>query len=1142
MAQEIERARALLSALIRDKVLAADEATKSYEAWVSSGDESPFSRFVVDLFPNRGEAVRAVLRADAVRGLPTPQAFTFERFEDLLVGQLGIEAGLLSPRLLQTVRAVQDKKVTEGKLRRLDDLLVRAKFEPKMVETLYSHLRERVLICKGCLSRFPRQELGAFAIECPRCDYNMLADALEPSDVKLLPEDQRAALMASSEAVLETVSIQDRLQRRSDRARDTKNPAAILVGLVAVLAVIGGVLVILLGRDKKVVVPITKTKKSPRKTEGPEGKTGEDPDETDGGPKEGMTITEVRGKDLELYKQGQFSELLALWSQVKPQADEDKAQVARDRDGRVKRLEFLVECATQTRALAAKIQDGEARAQEEELARLLAPNEIPRNIPPFLEAYELLAAKRQQRTKAQETRAQERLNAAHSRVTSDSWARRLQRAQERSLRGVEVAGVKTEVSVLALNDRGFTLKTPDGKEYELTWDDEPQLGLAILQASVDPEVASDQIELARAALLAREPVTARQALERAGASLPVDELIAQAPWSALALPAGKDAYRISYPTSWIPSDLVPGPGSKLSVAGDALVLAGTPCVLETAPLPLLSPNRKASEFVPAFAASAEFEEAVPGLHFGVKVVARGGTSKIYSVRWGGGEWRLELGRNLLQRGSLPPSGGRKVRISFDGTELSLLFDGLPVATKATSARLNELSLVLGASEDLKIRSLSIEGPLDPDRLGRGEAAYQERVAREIDALPLAGKGGPFAFPTLSGEDPQAMALASAAVLEGIAQAKEKILAEDYEGAQGLLAQLSRAEGAKFAPTWYYLAFVELLRGETALALRAAGEALSVDPSLIEARGLRALALARGLRLDAAEREAAAAVEVRPDLGTAYLARARIQIAKADLKEAAQKSILGDSVRLAQALSPGDPLVTRDARALIDLERLFRQAKVRVSGDYQHVLSRGSEEDALRLSKLLDKAGDVIEKQMRGVPEGPRLVVLVVPTDYGRLTKDSGTPAYYAHDLGVLLLPSIPAEETREMVLAVASAHVAHRVGPAPAWLEFGLQEHFASKVLKERNQATLRLLKDNRQAPQSDWEELLAAPRSLLQGNKLGLARAWALVDLLGSRVRIDLSKDIAAGQAVPAVPQEVQVEKLAKEYLRWVKSQRLQK
>jgi tetratricopeptide (TPR) repeat protein len=1143
MAQEIERARALLSALIRDKVLAADEATKSYEAWVSCGDESPFSRFVVDLFPQRGEALRAVLRLESVHGLPNPQAFTLERFEDLLVGQLGIEAGLLSPKLLQTVRAVQDKKVVEGKIRRLDDLLPRAGFDPKMVAMLYQHLRERVLICKGCLGRFPRQEMGAFAIECPRCDYNMLADALEPSGVTLLPEDQREALMASSEAVLETVSVQDRLQRRADRGKKS-NPTAVLVVLFGLVGVIGVVIVVLLGRKKKppVVVNKTKTRKT-RKTEKTKTKTKTTPD----GPKDGLTITEVRGQDLDLYKRGEFEELVELWKQVKPQPGEDVGQVERDRDARVERLEFLGRVASEARGHLGKL--GTSDQAEEDLARLLGPTAVPRNVPPFDGAHERLQALRDQRTKVLERGARERYDDARERVSSDSWARRLDRVKGKSLRGIPFHGQATSLVVTDLNADGFTVKTSDGKTHDIEWSAEPLLSLALTKAAADTGVAADQIELARRALLARDLATAKRALERIGASsVSAEGLIQKAPWSAVVVPSPKEGlFQVRYPTSFAPADFKAAEGSAVRAEAGAIVLDGTPCRLETRPLPCRSPARKSrkspEDYVPPISVSAEFEEAVPGLTFGITVVARGGTSKTYSVTWGGGEWRLELGRNLLQRGSLPPSGGRKVRLTFDGRELSLIFDGLPVTTKTTTARINEVGLLIAASETVRIRKVSLEAPLDPSRVAKAEADYFERVGREIDAVPVTGgSAAPFKFPVLTGEDPQAVATTTGKVVAAIEAAKAQILAGKVEEARDQLSALSKGEGKSFAPTWYYLAYVDLLRHESALALRAAGEALSLDPRLVEARGLRALALARGLRLDAAEVEASAVLEVRPDQGSARLAQARIALAKADLKEQPEGSLLDDRVRMAQALGAGDPLVVEDSRYLITLDRLYRQARVRKEDEFQVVLSRGSAEDVGRLSTLLGKIGTTLERQIRSLPDGPLIRVLIVPNDYGRLTKESGSQAYFSHELGVLLFPSVPKEETREIVSSVVAAHLAHRVGPAPAWLELGMRELYTAKIRRKRNQSTLRLLKDNRQAPETDWLDLLEGSRSVLLRQKLAWARAWALVEFAGRRVQIDLSKDVAAGEAIPVVPKDLQLESLPKDYLRWVKTQRLKK
>ena len=246
--------------------------------------------------------------------------------------------------------------------------------------------------------------------------------------------------------------------------------------------------------------------------------------------------------------------------------------------------------------------------------------------------------------------------------------------------------------------------------------------------------------------------------------------------------------------------------------------------------------------------------------------------------------------------------------------------------------------------------------------------------------------------------------------------------------------------------------------------------------------------------------------------------------------------------MAQALGAGDPLVVQDSRYLITLDRIYRQARVRKEDEFHIVLSRGSADDVARLSALLNKVGTTLERQIRSLPEGPQVRVLIVPNDYGRLTNESGSQAYFSPELGVLLFPSVPKEETREIVSSLVAAHLAHRVGPAPAWLELGMREHYTAKIRKKRSQSTLRLLKDNRTAPESDWLELLDGPRSVLLRQKLAWARSWALVEFAGRRVQIDLAKDVAAGEAIPVVPKDLQLESLPKDYLRWVKTQRLKK
>ena len=122
MATEIDRARSLLAILSSQGLLTGKRADLAYETWAARHEE-PFSRFLIDQRLLPAKKVRHVLRMEALEGLPDPKRFPFERYQDLLLGRLGVEAELLSSKLLHTVRAVQDKKAAEGKLRRLADLL-----------------------------------------------------------------------------------------------------------------------------------------------------------------------------------------------------------------------------------------------------------------------------------------------------------------------------------------------------------------------------------------------------------------------------------------------------------------------------------------------------------------------------------------------------------------------------------------------------------------------------------------------------------------------------------------------------------------------------------------------------------------------------------------------------------------------------------------------------------------------------------------------------------------------------------------------------------------------------------------------------------------------------------------------------------
>ncbi|MGE0706507.1 MAG: hypothetical protein AB7N76_17635 [Planctomycetota bacterium] len=1141
MGVEIERARGLLSTLIRDKVMAAEEATKAYEAWVASGDEAPFCRFVIALFPERGEAIRHVLRQDAVRGMPRPEVYTYERFEDLLVGQLGIEAGMLSPKLLQTVRAVQDKKATENKLRRLEDLLPRAGVDAKMLGMLYNHLRERVLICKGCLGRFPRKEMGALAIECPRCDYNMLADALEPSDVKELPEEQRMALMASSEAVLETVSVADRQRTRTDRggSRD-KAATGVIFALTAVLGVIVLVIGVLVMRPGGGGAKVKTSKKTRvvKTDDGPTKTEDEDPE-----PKDGLSLAEVRAQDLDLYKRGEFKQLLELWEKVKPQSGESKDDVAAARDARTKRLGELIEMAKQVSDLALKLDDP---AQEQALARLLGRQEVPVNVPPFEAAKAGLDKLRQTRRDQVTEAARARYEAVRAKASADAWARRRKDiAHAPALMGVALDGRRVDgVRVLDLDAEGFEVQTPTGAARRFTWDDEPELSLRVMQAGADAGQVSDQLEVLRRALIARNPKVAAEAMAKVPGSLSAATLISRAPTSVVPAPLGGDLYRVNYPMGWKPGDLEPDRGSQLESDGLRLTLSGNPCRVQSRPIPAIAPdpkNRESALFV-----EVELEDAAPGLSFALRLLGKG-TEKSYVARWGNGQWSLDLslgtatGRNTLKTGTLR-SAGRTARLSYDGREVTLVLDGFPVFTKGTTARVTDVGFALGASEALKIRALRIEGTLDPAQLASAEQRFRERVHQEVDALAVSGGGaqGDFSFPELSAEDPQALAVLDPGPIEKLTALKKQLLAGEVDAAAAAAESLVR-EVPTYAAAQYYRAYVALLREDPCRALIALDRALDRDPGFIEARALRALALAKSLRIEAADADLDRALRARPDLAVLHLARARLALLKADLSLKPEGPIAGEAIRVAQGLGGADPLAVREGRALVTLEGLARSLNTRKLGEGHLVLSRGAVEQAEAVVLFLDHTVVKPFKAELGakLPRGGTVRVALLPDRYGQIVGDKRAVAYVP-GLDLIVMAEAIQEPTDDLLRALAEAHLAHRMGPAPAWLNEGMAEYLVRRLnRKYKNEAKLKLLDDNLRMTPDEWRALLTAERADLAKERLLRAQSWALVEgVLSTGQRMTIAKK--ASDAVPLTldAQGLDLSKLEEPYRNWVRRQ----
>jgi tetratricopeptide (TPR) repeat protein len=1132
MAQEIDRARGLLSALIRDKVMAADEATKAYEAWVASGDEAPFCRFVVELFPQRGEGVREVLRAEVVRGMPRPGFHTYERFEDLLVGQLGIEAGMLSPKLLQTVRAVQDKKLAEGKLRRLEELLPRAGFDDKMVRMLYQHLRERVLLCKGCLGRFPRKEMGSFAVECPRCDYNMLADALEPSDVKMLPEEQRMALMASSEAVLETVSIADRQRTRRDRG-SPQSAKGLVFGLVGVLGVIVVVIGVLLMREsandkRKTVKRRTKTKKT-YKTE-----------KTDDTPKTGLTLTEVREQDQALYTAGKFEELIELWKKVEVQSGQAPEEIEVAREGRLRRLSQVSTLAKQVLALEGQVSD---MAKEQELARLLGSQDVPVNVPPFNRVAKVMGQLLAARNKKVQAAAQDRFDKARVSATKDVWLR-LRKAgrASRALMGVTLDGqLVNGLKLLDLDSEGFEIQTPTGTARRFQWDDEPDLSLRVIQAAASEE-ATDQAEVLRRALIARNPLVASEALGRVPGSISLTTLLSKAPTSVVPTKLGEGLYRVNYPTRWRPSDMEPGRGSRLTSEGGVLILTGKPCRMQSRAVPALAPDRKVKTSL--VFAEIQLKEAVPGLFFGLRLVSKG-AEKSYVARWGGGQWSLELslgsgrGGNKLRSGQLR-SAGREARITYDGREVTLVLDGFPVFTKSTTARMDGAGFVLGASQKVEISSVRVEGTLEPSRLAGLERRFRDRINRNVDTLSvqIASGGEKFGFPALSVEDPQILAALDPARIEELSGIKKQVVGGQLKDAADALDALLE-KTPRYAAAQYVRAYVALQRGMLSRALLAVNVALDVDAGFAEARALRGLVLAKAARFEDAEADLERALRVRPDLALGYVAKARLALARADLSEAPSGPLAAEDLRLAQGLGRGDPIVARETRALIALERLARQLNTRFEGEGHLLLSRGELAPIEGLAQFYDHTLlRVLKTDLRLPKNGGSVRVALVPEQYSRLTQGAEAKATYLPLLNLVVLAEPIQEPTPALLRALVRGHLALRMGAAPPWLTIGTTEQLIRRVNRKfKDKVLIKALTQSLRVKPEEWTRTLTTNTAGLLSDDLLRARTWALVEgVLNNGQRKKGREAASEGRPVTAEVMGLDVSKIDTKFKNFVR------
>lgn len=1083
---EIERARALLAALTRDGVVPADRATASYEAWVASETEAPFARHLIRERPQDAERIRYLLRSLTVQGLPHPDKFTAERFEDLLMGQLGIEAGLLSAKLLQTVRAVQDKKVEEGKLRRLEELLPRAGFDEKALRLLRNHLSERVLICKGCLSRFPRREKSALRLECPRCALELVVPACEASqsdvrDLNLSAEQQmQLEKSVSSEAsgVFETLTIAARERGRGAPPADASK--AILPLVVVLGAVLFGVFLVSNRQPQPPPPPLRPTSTDDGATEGP------DP------ARDAPTLAEARILDRRLSPAGKWPEILDAWRAAEPGPDEPAAEGKAEKARRVAELEKLVALSDVARGL---LDQSRARpddaALEAALARTL--DGAPTGSPPFDEVAAELERRRGRHANARRAEAQKRLDAARAQAGSsggDAWSARLAQARRGApLMGVEVGGRVVDGLVIeGLDARGFAVRLPDGGGRTLSWTDDPPLGLAIMRRAVDKGQAApeDQLELLRRALCARDAAAASTAATALGlSSIDLDPaaLVARAPLSAPCVALEGGGHRLRWPTRWAGHDLTAGRPIEVRPGGGLLVQGDKPQV--STPQVDVAPVDGAR-----VSATVRLGEAARAL---LAVDLGGGRSRrSYVVRWDEAGWTLEVdlgaGSNVLKRGT---GGGasRVARLEVAQNEVALFLDGVERARAPTSAKFERVGVRVGAAAGpLVIDELALEGSIDPAWARRTEEGWAATVDAQVEALGrrLTRKGAK--LPAVQ-DEPRAEP-AQKAKLDGARASFEAGRAE--EAAAALVALEAEAPGLHAARL--ARGGLALLADDPATAIRAL--APSVD-ALPEAEALLALALARAGRGVEANERAGRALERSPDLVHAHLARARLAWHDRDPVQPAPAESIEQGLRLAEALAPEDAVVRAEAATLRRGLRLDASLPWRlVVGPYV-LLGAGAdiEVPAREMGKALEGLALRYEQETRStLPQRrPQAVALVE----AQLLEGWGARGDALWEPGLeLLAVRTTAGLGWDVAVAAAEAFVFRCHGAPPAWLEVGLAAWLAAPAAGEVPPGALEALERAPAWGPAKWRELFDAERAVVRQSPLMRARAFGLVAL----------------------------------------------
>lgn len=1095
MGQEIERARVLLAAVTREGGVAPAEANAAYERWVADAGDAPFARFLIRSRPGDAEKVRQVLRLQAVQGLPRPELHTVERFEDLILGQLGIEAGLLSPKLLQTVRMVQDKKLEEGKLRRLDELLPRAGFDEKALRLLRHHLSERVLLCKGCLGRYPRRDKGPMAVECPRCAHVINAAACMPSDIHMqLSDSQAEALEKSTESeasgVFETLTVEARERVtpvvRRPRGGQGNAPRALAFLALAALLVLGGVIVV--------------SQRAPRpKPPPPRPATTSGPPTANTEPvrPHGTSVEEARELDKRLAAAGKWSDLLAVWKGVEAPDAATKGQ----RDQRVTQLEGIVTLAGEATALIAesKAQPDANDPLEARLSAVLA--RVPSRAPPFGDLQDELERRLEARRVAARAAARKRVDdaVASARPAGNTWAARLERVRRAPpIVGLEVGGRSVDgVLVEGLDAAGFTLRLPDGTRRALRWDEDPPLGLAIFERAARPDDPSDHLERFRRALAARDPRAAAAAVGALGLTPgqpagvgDVAAILSAAPTSAPPVALEGGGFRLRWPTSFVPADLVAArpltvhPGGGLQLAGDRPQLATGAVDVATADAGRV-------------AAAVRFEPAGTTPFLAIDLLGAR-TKRSYVARWDDAGWTLEVdlgaGSNVLKRGPMT-GGARSARLEVTTSEVVILLDGVERARAQTSSRFERVAARAGAaSGPVVVADLVIEGAIDPAWVTRTAGLWSSIVDGHVDELArtLALRHAS-RLPALSVEEPRALAQVEPALRERLAAARAALAEGRTRDASDLLRALV-ADAPDYLAARWTRGLVALLEGELPAAIEALTPAATA--AFPEAQATLALALARAGRYDKAVDLARQALDGQPDAAHAFLARVRAQVGNRDPATPLDPALILESLALPQALAPDDPAVRDEEAAVRRLLRIEAGARARSAGAACVVLG-DAEAPAAALVKSIDTLFTRYERALK--PRGlaiPVTVALLEGPAWQALVGREGE-ATYDRATGVLLVKAPVAGLGWELAHAAALAHIHRWYGAPPAWLEESLAAWLAAPAAGTDPPGLREALANAPAWDAAAWRRLFELDRTGVGKDPVARLKGFGLVTVL---------------------------------------------